>query len=118
MEIKESLDSILQDRNEDSQVVKQLLFEIGVKGVVNFHAPIATLMRKLQKHAKKVNREAYRQSKAAIDVTFKKAMEQTDLKMKEHVNRYDKLCPSEFNVVPQLCPNCAPSDFSFVPQCT
>lgn len=93
LEMKESIDSMINEYNtghafnKDNQVFKELFNEIGVKTVKTYPKHISILMKQLHKTAKERNPENYRQVKKIIDDKFNKAMGQTDIKMRAHLDK-------------------------------
>ena len=88
LELKESLDSILRDPGDDeSKQVRQLCSVIGVSNLLNFNKSIPSLLKTLHRQAKRDDLVNYPAVKKMIDAKFDKAMQDTRLKMKEHINR-------------------------------
>ena len=87
LQLKESLDSILRDANEESKRVKQLCAAIGVTSIIGYNKAIPSLLKTLYRQAKREDLENYPAVKRIIDAKFDKAVKDTQLQMKEHINR-------------------------------
>ena len=87
LELKESIDSIMSEDNEESRQFNSLCMLIGVKTVSTYPKHVSSLMKQLHKKAKEMDPLNYRFVKTIIDKKFKKAMGETDLKMKGHLDK-------------------------------
>ena len=87
LELKDSIDAIMCEDNEESKQFKALCHSIGVKTVATYPKHVSSLMKNLHKKARENDAENYRFTKKIIDQKFKKAMGETDLKMKGHLDK-------------------------------
>ncbi|KAL5265822.1 hypothetical protein ACHWQZ_G006498 [Mnemiopsis leidyi] len=87
LELKDSIDNIMNEDNDESRRFKKLCQSIGVTSAAAYPGHVSSLMKKLHKKAREENSENYRTIKRIIDQKFKKAMGETDLKMKGHLDK-------------------------------